>query len=152
MKHFAAALAVLFLFLTGFDCWLRGRRRTDIATPTRTRKRASPGLLAAMTLPEKIPGRSAPIGVPRLGLRLSGHIEGLHGVALGGPAEWGRRPDGVVSHGPLTTTQFPQQVGLGETWDPDLVRRVAALEGARGAVCLSEREVSARRTRRPRAE
>jgi Glycosyl hydrolase family 3 N terminal domain len=61
--------------------------------------------------------------VPRLGIQGSGHIEGLHGVAYGGPGGW-------EGHGlkPLPTTQFPQSVGLGETWDPDLLKQAAAIE------------------------
>ena len=128
MKHFAAALAALLLFLTGTTASAgdEGRYHDPDADP----EARITSLLAAMTLSEKIQALGTDPSVPRLGLRLSGHIEGLHGVALGGPAEWGQKgPDGVVSRGPLTTTQFPQQVGLGETWDPDLVRRVAALEG-----------------------
>ena len=60
----------------------------------------------------------------RLGIVGSGHLEGLHGVALGGPGGW-------EGHGlkPLPTTQFPQAVGLGETWDPDLLQKAAAIEG-----------------------
>lgn len=88
-------------------------------------------LLAAMTLEEKIQALGTNPSVPRLGLRLSGHIEGLHGVALGGPGDWGRMrgPDGKTISVPVTTTQFPQQVGLGETWDTEVVQRIAALEG-----------------------
>ncbi len=81
-------------------------------------------ILSLMTLEEKIAALSTDPSVPRLGIVGSGHLEGLHGVALGGPAGWG-------GHGlqPLPTTQFPQAVGLGETWDPDLLRKAAALEG-----------------------
>ncbi len=87
-------------------------------------------LIASMTLDEKIQALGTDPSVPRLGLRLSGHIEGLHGVALGGPGEWGRfqGADGAESNVPVPTTQFPQAVGLGETWDADLVRQVAAIE------------------------
>src|SRR5271170_4861205 len=42
----------------------------------------------------------------------------------GGPGGWEGK--GLQ---PLPTTQFPQAVGLGETWDPDLIRQVAAVEG-----------------------
>jgi len=88
-------------------------------------------LIASMTLDEKIQALGSDPSVPRLGLRLSGHIEGLHGVALGGPAGWGRirNADGTVRNEPLPTTQFPQAVGLGETWDVDVLRRVAEIEG-----------------------
>jgi beta-glucosidase len=60
--------------------------------------------------------------VPRLGIRAMGHVEGLHGLARGGPSNWGRR-------NPVPTTIFPQAIGLAETWDPDLIRRVGAAEG-----------------------
>ena len=81
-------------------------------------------ILSLMTLEEKISALSTDPSVPRLGIVGSGHIEGLHGVALGGPGGWGGR--GLK---PLPTTQFPQAVGLGETWDPDLLRQVAGVEG-----------------------
>jgi beta-glucosidase len=83
-----------------------------------------------MTLDEKIQALGTDPSVPRLGLRLSGHIEGLHGVALGGPGGWGRvrKPDGTTDNVPVQTTQFPQAVGLGETWDVDVLRQVASVE------------------------
>ncbi|MGC1782826.1 MAG: glycoside hydrolase family 3 C-terminal domain-containing protein [Acidobacteriaceae bacterium] len=95
-------------------------------------------LLSLMTLKEKIDALSTDPDVPRLGVHGSGHIEGLHGVALGGPGGWGRvYPKGVRRgtpgvrplNEPLETTQFPQAVGLGETWDPTLLQKAAAEEG-----------------------
>jgi beta-glucosidase len=81
-------------------------------------------ILSLMTVEEKVAALSTNPDVPRLGIKGSSHIEGLHGVALGGPGGW-------EGHGlqPLPTTQFPQAVGLGETWDPDLLRQAAAVEG-----------------------
>src|SRR5688572_32855623 len=79
-------------------------------------------LLSKMTLAEKIACLSTDPSVLRLGLPGSRHVEGLHGLALGGPAGWGK--DATT-----TTTTFPQSIGLGETWDPELVRRIAAAEG-----------------------
>ena len=81
-------------------------------------------ILSLMTLDEKISALSTNPSVPRLGIVGSSQIEGLHGVALGGPGGWGGR--GLQ---PLPTTQFPQSVGLGETWDPDLLRQAATVEG-----------------------
>jgi beta-glucosidase len=46
-------------------------------------------ILSLMTLEEKISALSTSPDVPRLGIHGSGHIEGLHGVALGGPGGWG---------------------------------------------------------------
>ena len=101
------------------------------ADPTAPIEARIDNLLAAMTLDEKIQALGSDPSVPRLGLRLSGHIEGLHGVALGGPGDWGRirNPDGTIRHEPVPTTQFPQAVGLGETWDVDVVHKVASIEG-----------------------
>jgi beta-glucosidase len=78
-------------------------------------------LLSLMTVEEKIACLSTKPDIPRLGVSGTGHVEGLHGLAMGGPGGWGR--PSVVP-----TTQFPQAVGLGETWDPALLRRVAAVE------------------------
>jgi beta-glucosidase len=81
-------------------------------------------ILLLMSAEEKISALSTTPDVPRLGIRGSGHIEGLHGVAYGGPGGWEGR--GLK---PLPTTQFPQSVGLGETWDPDLLETAAGIEG-----------------------
>jgi len=78
-------------------------------------------LIGRMTLDEKIDCLANRAAVPRLGVKGSPHIEGYHGVAQGGPSNWGRR-------NPAATTQFPQAYGLGSTWDAELVRRVAAQE------------------------
>lgn len=78
-------------------------------------------IISLLTLDEKISCLGTNPSVPRLGIRGSGHIEGLHGVALGGPGGWGRRKL-------VTTTTFPQSYGLAETWDTALVKRVAEAE------------------------
>ncbi len=78
-------------------------------------------LIGRMTLEEKIAVLGFRAAVPRLGVKGSPHIEGYHGVAQGGPSNWGRR-------NPTATTQFPQAYGLGSTWDPELISRVAAQE------------------------
>ncbi len=84
-------------------------------------------LLSLMTIDEKVNALSTNLGVPRLGIRNTGHSEGLHGMALGGPGNWG---DFINKVNPKTypTTIFPQAYGLGETWDPDLIQKVADIE------------------------
>ncbi len=79
-------------------------------------------ILSLMTLDEKIACLGTNPSVPRLGIKGSGHVEGIHGLAQGGPAKWGR---------PLTipTTTFPQGIGLGETWDVGVIRQAGAIEG-----------------------
>ena len=81
-------------------------------------------LLGRLTLDEKIDLMSDHPKIPRLNLVFSGQVEGLHGLALGGPGNWG--PHGRQ---PLPTTTFPQEKGLGATWDPELMKKIGALEG-----------------------
>ncbi len=78
-------------------------------------------LISLMTLEEKLNALGTQFGIPRLGIRNCGHVEGLHGLAYGGPSNWGSRS-------PVPTTIFPQAYGLGETWDVDLIRKVAEQE------------------------
>jgi beta-glucosidase len=80
-------------------------------------------LLARMTLDEKIDALGTNPTVPRLGVVGTGHVEGLHGLALGGPGGWEGRNQTVIP-----TTQFPQSRGLGQTWDPALLQQAAAAE------------------------
>ncbi len=80
-------------------------------------------LLAHMTLEEKIDAFSTNPTVPRLGVVGTGHVEGLHGLALGGPGGWQGHNETVIP-----TTTFPQSRGLGQTWDPALLRQAAAQE------------------------
>ena len=81
-------------------------------------------LLGRLTLEEKLTLLSDHPKIPRLGLAFSGQVEGLHGLALGGPGGWGGG-----GRQPLPTTTFPQEKGLGATWDPDLLKKIATLEG-----------------------
>src|SRR5215211_5344611 len=79
-------------------------------------------ILSLMTLDEKIECLDTDPSVPRLGIKGSGHVEGIHGLTQGGPGKWGR---------PLTvpSTTFPQGIGLGETWDTDILRQAGEVEG-----------------------
>jgi beta-glucosidase len=80
-------------------------------------------LLSRMTLDEKIHALSTDPSVPRLGVAGTNHVEGLHGLALGGPGHWEGRNQEVIP-----TTQFPQSRGLGQTWDPAILEQAAAQE------------------------
>jgi beta-glucosidase len=79
-------------------------------------------IVSLMTLDEKVSCLGTDPSVPRLGIHGTRHVEGLHGLALGGPGGWGRPT-------PIPTTQFAQAIGMGETWDPDLVRKAGGVEG-----------------------
>jgi beta-glucosidase len=82
-------------------------------------------LLSRMTLEEKIDALSTNPTVPRLGVVGTGHVEGLHGLALGGPGHW----EGHGNETVIPTTTFPQSRGLGQTWDPALIEELAGVEG-----------------------
>ncbi len=79
-------------------------------------------ILSSMTIDEKIECLDTNPSVPRLGIKGSGHVEGIHGLTQGGPGKWGR-PKTVPS------TTFPQGIGLGETWDKDILRQAGEVEG-----------------------
>ena len=61
-------------------------------------------LLSRLTLEEKVNLMTDHPKVERLGIAFSGQVEGLHGLALGGPGGWGGR-----GRTPLPTTTFPQE-------------------------------------------
>src|ERR1039458_4555412 len=75
-------------------------------------------LVSRLTLDEKI-GMLAQVqpAIPRLEIKaFTNWTEGLHGL-------------GWVRGGSVTATTFPQSVGLGETWDPEILRQAGAVEG-----------------------
>ncbi len=81
-------------------------------------------LISLMTLQEKIDHLSPRLpGVPRLGLEGIRIVEGLHGLAHSGPANWA-----VKGKGEAPTTTFPQAIGLAQMWDPDLQQQIASWE------------------------
>jgi len=78
-------------------------------------------LLSLMTIQEKVGALGTRSGVARLGVPDFGSSEGIHGVV--------RRGNEARGHPAIPTTQFPQPPGMGETWDPDLVRQAGGVEG-----------------------
>lgn len=95
-------------------------------------------LISLMTLDEKVDCLATYTRVPRLGIPGTEHMEGLHGLSVGGPRAGDLKPLIEPSHrdtetravfqpglGPICTTIFPQAIGLGETWDTKLVKEVA---------------------------
>lgn len=77
-------------------------------------------LLSLMTADEKIDCLGTQTSVPRLGVPNIGSSEGIHGVV---------QRQGRPGRPPITTTQFPQPVGMGESWDPEMVRQAGGVEG-----------------------
>lgn len=115
--------------------------------PSRPAEERITNLISLLTLDEKIACLSTRTAVPRLGITGTNHAEGLHGLSLAGPRVGQAQPGGppmpprpappVAPVGaparprqvPITTTTFPQAIGMAETWDPEIIRAVGAAEG-----------------------
>ncbi len=120
---------IVVLALAHGACTLHAQAISTAPRPTYANPDADPearitDLLSRMTIDEKVHALSTDPSVPRLGIVGTGHVEGLHGLALGGPGHW----EGKGNQAVVLTTQFPQSRGLGQTWDPDLIQRAAAQE------------------------
>lgn len=114
--------AVLICFLV-LPYWAAGQDRPFRNTALDEDERLD-NLISLMTLDEKIDNLSSRLpGVPRLGVGGTRLVEGLHGLALSGPANWAVRGKGAAP-----TTTFPQAIGLAQMWDPALLEKLAAWE------------------------
>ena len=92
-------------------------------------------LISLMTLDEKIDNLSPRLpGIERLGVKGTKISEGLHGLALSGPANWA-----VKGKGASATTTFPQAIGLAQMWDPQLQEQVAQYTDQRIAALRSDK-------------
>lgn len=135
--------ALLACALAGVQDLAQSQTQYPFQNPALPEEQRIQDLLSRLTAQEKLDLMGMTLNVPRLGIHASGAVptipgsdgqyEGLHGVAIGGPAAWGRRsPGGAGEHGGISTiptTQFPQAYGLGATWDPALLVKVAQVEG-----------------------
>ena len=121
---FALLLGVLSLLFAGIHTTAQDSNRNQypFQNPELPTDQRIDNLLSLLTIEEKISCLGTNPSVPRLGIKASGHVEGIHGLAQGGPGKWGRPKT-------IPTTTFPQGIGLGETWDPELLRQVANVEG-----------------------
>jgi beta-glucosidase len=75
-------------------------------------------ILSLMTLQEKEACFATSNTVPRLGIPDAGSSEGLHGLGQGGG----------IGGPSVATTSFPEVIGLASSWDPELIRKVAAVQ------------------------
>jgi beta-glucosidase len=116
------ALAALVMDPTAMRTHASGPQQYPFQNPDLPIEQRIDNILSLMTLDEKIECLDTNPSVPRLGIKGSGHVEGIHGLTQGGPGKWGR---------PLTvpTTTFPQGIGLGETWDAEILKQVGEVEG-----------------------
>lgn len=123
-KYSAKSILVVLLFL-GFGAFKLSAQADFPFRDTRlSDDQRIADLLGRLTLDEKVNLMSGHPEIARLHLVFSGQVEGLHGLALGGPGGWGPR-----GRQPLPTTTFPQEKGLGATWDTELLQKIGALEG-----------------------
>ncbi|WP_144908645.1 glycoside hydrolase family 3 C-terminal domain-containing protein [Mucilaginibacter frigoritolerans] len=112
-------LLSLFLILIGHFSFAQYKypfQNPDLAAEDRITN-----LLSLMTLDEKVNCLGTVPTIARLGVKGAGHVEGLHGLAMGLPGDWGRKT-------PVPTTIFPQAIGMAETWDPELLQQAAVIE------------------------
>ncbi len=116
MKHWI--LFVAFLFSIQFS---NSQNYPFQNTKLDTEKRID-NLLSLMTIDEKVNCLGTNPCVPRLGIKATGHVEGLHGLAMGEPGNWGGK-------NPVPTTTFPQSYGMGQTWDTTCMRILGEIEG-----------------------
>ena len=125
MKNWSFRLAVAFLAASAaFVCIAAQSQQYPFRDTKLSAEQRITDLLSRLTLDEKITLMSGAPKVPRLGIAFTGQVEGLHGLALGGPAGWGGK-----GKTPQPTTTFPQERGLGNTWDTDLMQKIGELEG-----------------------
>jgi beta-glucosidase len=96
------------------------RQQYPFADPKLPMEQRITDLLSRMTSDEKVACLGTQTGVPRLGVPNIGSSEGIHGVVQR-EERFGRKP--------VTTTQFPQPPGMGETWDPEMVRAAGGVQG-----------------------
>jgi beta-glucosidase len=78
-------------------------------------------LLSLMTLDEKVACLGTNPSVLRLEVKGTVHVEGLHGLAMGKPGNWGK-------NNPVPTTTFSQSIGIGQTWDTTSMRLLGEIE------------------------
>ena len=114
-------IAILLCLLTcGLSVAQAQQQTYPFNDPSLPMEKRIDNLLSLMTIDEKIDCLGTNTGVPRLGVMNYGNSEGIHGVV---------QREARGKRLPITTTQFPQPPGMGASWDPDLVREAAGVEG-----------------------
>ncbi len=115
------ALSLAFVLTTMAAPAIADDAKYPFQNPALPAEQRIDNILSLMTIDEKVDALSTNTSVPRLGIPSFGSSEGIHGVVQRGNEKRG--------YAPIHTTQFPQPPGMGETWDPDLVRQAAGVEG-----------------------
>jgi len=128
-------LIILSVLSLAFSTASRAQYQHPFQDPALDAEKRIDNVLSLMTLDEKVTSLgTSGVAVPRLGIRGTAIGEALSGVVLGGPMQtlieaFPNVPPEARTL-PTPTTQFPQGVGLGRTWDPDLVRQAGSVIGS----------------------
>jgi beta-glucosidase len=128
-------LTILSLISLAFSASSLAQYQHPFQDPALDAEKRIDNVLSLMTLDEKIASLgTSGVAVPRLGIQGTAIGEALSGVVLGGPMQSlleaiPNVPESAKTL-PTPTTQFPQGVGLGRTWDPDLVHQAGAVIGS----------------------
>jgi beta-glucosidase len=120
-KHIDRLFCLLFAaFALTMTPALAQQARSPFNDPALPMEKRIDNLLSLMTTEEKVACLGTRTGVLRLGVANIGSSEGIHGVV---------QREARDKRLPVATTQFPQPPGMGETWDPELVRQAGGVEG-----------------------
>jgi beta-glucosidase len=122
MKNNLHFMKVLLLVTLAFTLQLNAQYKYAFQNPDLPIEQRIDSIISLMTLDEKVAVLSTDPSVPRLGIKGSKHVEGLHGLSMGKIGGWGGKE-------PIPTTIFPQSIGLAETWDTAMLRMVGEIEG-----------------------
>ncbi len=129
MKKSLLILVILAL------CKLLNAQKYPFQDTHLTEKERIDNLISLMNIDEKLNCLSARLAVPRLGITGTRTVEGLHGLAYSGPANWA-----VKGAKASTTTTFPQSIGLAETWSPEILKEVADQEATEARYLAQNRK------------
>ena len=117
--RFSRRIATVLVGLAGI-LPLKAQTTYPFQNPNLAQDQRIDNLVSLLTLDEKI-GLITDFAVPRLGIRSPGNAEAIHQVKLYD------RPGQMKK--PIQTTSFAQVYGMGETWNPDLIKRAGAVMG-----------------------
>ena len=113
--HIAAACTALLAAMAP----LNAQSQYPFQDPKLPLEQRVDNILSLMTLDEKLACLATSTAVQRLHIPDAGGSEGLHGLVR----------KGDFNQKAVTTTQFPEVIGMASTWDPALIRRAGAVQG-----------------------
>jgi len=120
-KHLIPKILIIGFLALVFNGNIFAQSQYPFKDPNLQVEKRIDNLLSILTLEEKVNCLGTNPTVDRIGLKGTGHVEGLHGLAMGLPGGWGRKT-------PIPTTTFPQSIGMAETWDPELLKQAAEID------------------------